>query len=90
MAEYKVNLICKSSPEKTSIALRHEIGMHLFRLRQKRHYSAASVCQALKIKPRKFDDIELGRCRISWQLVGRILEYYRTEMFLGFTDIPKC
>lgn len=48
-----------------------------------------AVCRTLNINFRKFDNLERGRCQMSWYLVGKILEYCQAEMFVGFRDNPK-
>ena len=91
MTEHKIktNFFYQSENKSIPKAIQRSLGMHLFRIRQKRKINSSIVCMDLHIKQRDLDNVEIGREAVNWKLIQKLANYYQLRVYAGFLSKPK-
>ncbi len=91
MTEHKIktNFFYQSENKSIRKAIQRSLGMHLFRIRQKRKINSSIVCMDLHIKQRDLDNVEIGREAVNWKLIQKLANYYQLRVYAGFLSKPK-
>lgn len=86
MTEHKIknNFFYQSESKLISKAVQRSLGLHLFRVRQKRKINSSVVCMDLHIKQRELDNVEIGRNAVNWKLIQKLADYYNLHVYAGF------
>ncbi len=91
MTEHKIknNFFYQSESKLISKAVQRSLGLHLFRVRQKRKINSSVVCMDLHIKQRELDNVEIGRNAVNWKLIQKLADYYNLHVYAGFFSKPE-
>ena len=91
MTEHKIktNFFYQSENKSIHKAIQRSLGMHLFRIRQKRKIISSGVCMDLHIKKRELVNVEIGREAVNWKLIQNLANYNQLHVYAGFLSKPK-
>lgn len=65
------------------------LGRLLYEERWKRRLTLVKAGSMVPMKPEKIEDVELGRCKMHWGQIKKLLDFYGKQVVINLIEVEK-